>query len=79
MEDLIVALKIVSPRSSMTEENKENFIQESNESEEAKGASTDVPMDVETSEQPQQPPQRPNAASEVEMASDVDCSISEND
>ena len=77
LEDLIVALKIVPPNSksssepaSASDENKEN-IQQTNDSTDSKTEA--VPMDVETTEPSTQ------TTETVDMVSDVDCSISEND
>ena len=82
LEDLIVALKIVPPDSQSTsepastsDENKENIIQHTNDSTDSK--TTEVPMDVETTEISTQ--NNTNTAETVDMVSDVDCSISEND
>lgn len=82
LEDLIVALKIVPPNSkteptSISDENKEN-IQQTNDtpnsdSTKTSNANAEVPMDVETTETTQ------NTTETVDMVSDVDCSISEND
>ncbi len=73
MEDLMIALKIMTPNNSktLTEENKEN-IQQSEDKQ------NDVPMDVEGEGAAATAPSSGNHP-EVEMVSDVDCSISEND
>ena len=84
MEDLIVALKIVPPDSQSTsepastsDENKEN-IQHTNDSTDSKTTDQVHPMDVETTEISTQN-QNTNNTETVDMVSDVDCSISEND
>jgi len=77
LDDLIDALKIVTPNSKSTDENKENI------QDQERGSSKSIPMDVsessasqaDTSTKGESGP-NPNAA-EAEM--DVDCSISEND
>merc|ERR1712141_480296 len=78
LEDLIVALKIVPPDSQSTsepastsDENKENIIQQTNDSTDSK--TTEVPMDVETTEISTQ--NNTNTSETVDMVSDVDCSI----
>jgi len=77
LDDLIVALKIVTPNSKSTDENKENI------QDQERGSSKSIPMDVSESSASQadtstkgESGANPNAA-EAEM--DVDCSISEND
>lgn len=89
MEDLIVALKIVTPSNakntaaSTSEENKEN-IQLSSTSAEDKSNEVQA-MDVEQSETNNEATDKnetkdpTTSTAEVEMVSDVDCSISEND
>jgi len=89
LEDLIVALKIVTPNSKASEENKENIQQTEvvdNEAIKHEVAAMDVEATEnknsgnEGGEQPQaQSTTAAAAAGEVEMVSDVDCSISEND
>jgi len=77
LDDLIDALKIVTPNSKSTDENKENI------QDQERGSSKSIPMDVSESSASQadtstkgESGANPNAA-EAEM--DVDCSISEND
>ena len=73
-------MKIVTPNSKSTDENKENIQQTA-------GTSKGEPMDVsesgsaaETTKGSEQSSANPNPnAAEAEMVSDVDCSISEND
>ena len=73
-------MKIVTPNSKSTDENKENIQQTA-------GTSKAEPMDVsesgsaaETTKGSEQSSANPNPnAAEAEMVSDVDCSISEND
>lgn len=88
MEDLIVALKIVTPSNakntaaSTSEENKENIQLSSTEDASAASKSSEVPMDVEqadTNNEKNNAETTTTTVAEVEMASDVDCSISEND
>ena len=81
LEDLIVALKIVTPNSKSTDENKEN-IQQSSATTELASTSKSEPMDVSESsagETTKTSGNTQNTAAEAEMVSDVDCSISEND
>ena len=92
LEDLMVALKIVSPNAQNTvcEENKENIQQSATPLDVVDNAdkTNDVPMEVEAEAKSHEPASGPSttgstvappAGPEVEMVSDVDCSISEND
>lgn len=75
LEDLIVALKIVTPNSK-TDENKENIENDDANNKMSEG----VPMDQsEEGQQSSQSATQNDQKPEVEMVSDVDCSISEND
>jgi len=80
LEDLIVALKIVTPNSKSTDENKENIQQSSMELAAASKSERSEPMDVSESSATGETAKGESSSAPNDNAEMIsDCSISEND